>query len=123
MLEKNNPNIMSKSPQFQHQSLAQGRWAKLSFAQQMAHVGSEVFRTIKWKEKGNDEYSQKAGFRALELLSLTLRHAERYPKLKEVARVKEVFADYFYGDNQYHSTAEQWRKYFYAFTYAARAQR
>ena len=51
---------------YQHQQLAEGRWNKLSFLEQMANVGSEVERTLRWKEKGNSRYSQLAFFRALE---------------------------------------------------------
>lgn len=30
-------------------------WKDLSFAEQMANVGSEVERALKWKEKDNEE--------------------------------------------------------------------
>ena len=33
---------------FQHKQLAEKNWVKLSFCQQMANVGSEVERAIKW---------------------------------------------------------------------------
>lgn len=108
---------------FQHKSLAAGRWKKMTLVEQMANIGSEVFRAIKWKNKNNSEHSQKAFFRALELLDLSLVAAEKYPRLKEIARVREALVDYFHGDNIYKSTDAQWEKYFYAFTYAAQKQR
>jgi len=44
----------------QHKELAEGRWKDLSLCEQMANIGSEVSRTIKWKEKQNLIQSQKA---------------------------------------------------------------
>ncbi|MBF0484572.1 MAG: hypothetical protein HQL25_07700 [Candidatus Omnitrophica bacterium] len=104
----------------QHQELADGRWAKLSLVEQMANIGSEVERALNWKAKGNLDYSKKAFERALELTDLTLDTIKGFPKLKEVARMRETLVDYFFGSNEYHSTAESWRKYFFAFNYAAR---
>jgi len=51
--------------EYQHKNLASGGWQKLSFFEQMANIGSEVERTIKWKNKGNAEYSRLAFGRAL----------------------------------------------------------
>jgi hypothetical protein len=84
----------------------------------MANIGSEVERTIKWKNK-NKEYSDKALERALELIDLTLADPKNRIRLREVARMREVLVDYFYYNNIYGSTDELWRKYFYSFNYAA----
>jgi len=108
---------------YHHKSLADGRWAEFSFLEQMANIGSEVGRAINWRKKNNEEYSQKAFERALELIDLTLEGLNEYPKLKELARVREALVDYFYGDNEYNSSAEAWEKYFYYFNYAARRNR
>ena len=108
---------------YQHQSLAAGRWQELSFVEQMANIGSEVERALHWKSKKNEAYSQKAFERALELLDLTLSRAKRFPCLKELARLREVLVDYFFDANQYQSTQTSLRKYFLAFTYAARRNR
>ncbi len=105
---------------YQHQSLANGRWQQLNFCQQMANVGSEVSRAIKWKNKGQKEYSRKAFYRALELMAFTIKDAKGYPKLKELTRTKEALVDYFAGSNQYQSSDELWLSYFNHFAYAAR---
>jgi hypothetical protein len=104
----------------EHKELANGRWNKLSLVEQMANVGSEVERTIKWKEKGNKEYSDMAFCRALELMDLTINDGKNIRRLKEIVRVREVLADYFYSKNEYRSTDKSWRNYFYAFNFAAR---
>jgi hypothetical protein len=105
---------------FQHKNLAGGRWQTLTFFEQMANVGSEVERTIKWKNKGNVEYSRMAFERALELLDLTIDGEKRQSRLKELARVRETLADYFAFENSYNSTDKSWQNYFYSFNFAAR---
>jgi len=107
----------------QHKELASGRWNKLSFVEQMANVGSEVERTIKWKEKNNADYKQKAFERALELLDLTIADGKNKKRLKELTRTRESLADFFVFENEYGSTDEAWQKYFLAFGVAARVNR
>lgn len=107
----------------QHQTLAGGRWKELTLLEQMANIGSEVERALNWRAKNNSVYSQKAFERALELIDLTLENTRRFPCLKEVARVREVLVDYFFGNNQYQSTESSWRKYFFYFTLAVRKDR
>ena len=104
---------------FQHQSLANGRWNEFSLVEQMANIGSEVFRAIKWKEKGNKEIADGSFYRALELFDLTVMDLKNKTRLKEVLRARELFCDFFIGNNLYHQTADQWNKYFYQFAYLA----
>jgi hypothetical protein len=107
----------------QYKNLAAGRWNNLSSGEQMANVGSEVERTIKWKEKGNADYCYRAFERALELLDLTIADEKNRKRLKEVVRVRESLADHFYFDNEYRSTDASWSRYFHGFNYAARVNR
>ena len=58
--------------EYQHKNLANGRWQELSFFEQMANIGSEIERAIKWKNKNNAQYCRMAFERALELLDLTI---------------------------------------------------
>ena len=105
---------------YQHKELALGKWNNLSFFAQMANIGSEVERAIKWKNKGNAEYSRMAFERALELLDLTLADRKNMGRLRELVRVRECLADYFAFDNEYKSTDKAWHSYFFAFNFAAR---
>jgi len=107
----------------QHKELAAGRWSELPLCEQMANIGSEVERALNWRAKNNGVYSQKAFERALELMDLTLDGSADFPRLKELARTREAAVDYFFGDNQFMSTETSWRKYFSAFTFAARKNR
>jgi len=104
----------------QHKKLASGNWNKLSLTEQMANVGSEVERTISWKNKGNLKYSKMASIRALELLDLTITCNKNKKRLKELTRVREALVDYFESDNQFSSSDKLWQKYFFAFNYSAR---
>jgi len=106
-----------------HPSLAAGRWQTFSLMEQLANVGSEVERALNWREKGNLEYSRLALERALELLGLTIGDPRHRSRLKEMTRLREALVDYFLGDNEFCSTERSWRGYFYAYAFAAAAQK
>lgn len=105
---------------YQHKSLAQGRWETFSFLKQMANVSSEVQRALNWQNK-NPEYSRAAFERVLELLDLTIKDKKNHKRgrLKELLRLREVLVDYFCFENAYNSTSASWQKYFSAFENAA----
>ncbi|MBM3246893.1 MAG: hypothetical protein FJZ13_06200 [Candidatus Omnitrophica bacterium] len=105
---------------YQHKGLAAGRWKELPLVEQMANIGSEVERALKWRAKGNTEYCRLAFERSLELIDLTLESNKSYASLKEIARMREAIVDYFAGQNKFKSSEDSWRRYFLAFTYAAR---
>ena len=105
---------------YQHKNLAQGRWSQLSFTEQMANIGSEVERALNWQAKNKPDYTQDAFERSLELIDLTLDSLKEYPRLKEVARLRETIADYFSGENRFNSTSESFKKYFSNFFYLSR---
>ena len=102
-----------------HKELAAGRWFKLSLLEQMANIGSDVERTISWKNKGDLAYSQQAFERALELIDLTIADPKNKGRRREVLRAREALIDHFMYDNEYGSTDESWQSYFFAFNYAA----
>lgn len=105
---------------YQHKVLTEGRWEKMSFCEQMANIGSEVERALKWQEKGNQEYSEKDFFRALELFDLTIKFNKNQSAFKELTRLREGFCGLFANDNIYNLSADFLRKYFYYFTISAR---
>jgi hypothetical protein len=103
-----------------HQDLAAGRWASLSFMEQMSNIGSEVERALNWKERGNKPYSDRAFERALELVDLTLGVVKGLARLKELARTRESLVDFFIGNNDFSSTSGSFKSYFLPFVFAAR---
>jgi hypothetical protein len=105
---------------YQHNELAQGRWQKMSFCEQMANVGSEVERALNWRDKNNAEYSEKALYRALELLDLTINANVKKTYLKELTRIRESLLDFFIGENTYNQDKNSIKKFFFYFGLSAR---
>ena len=103
-----------------HKDLAAGRWQELSLAEQMAHIGSEVSRAVSWKAKNRPDQSRCALERALELTDLTLAGLKDGPRLKEIARSREVLVDYFMDANSYGSTSDLLCRYYDVFAFAIR---
>ncbi len=101
-----------------------GRWFTFSIFQQLANVGSDIERTIQWKNKGDLDFSCKAFERALELLDFTIQDPKnKGPRLKELLRAREALVDHFVYDNEYGTTDTFWQKYFFSFSYAAALER
>ena len=55
-----------------HKDLAEGRWAEMSFREQMGNIGSEVSRSLRAKELNKEKRMNSAIDRALELFDLSL---------------------------------------------------
>lgn len=109
-----------------HKTLTLDKWSKYSFEEQMGNIGSEVGRALKWREADDETKAMSAGYRALELFDLTLEDRKHYVlpgRLREIARAREVFVDFFFGDNGYHSTAQSLDSYFFNYAIAARQGR
>lgn len=104
----------------QHRQLAAGRWNTLTLFEQMANIGSEEERTLRWKEKGNQEYAIRAMDRVLELFALTLACPANKGRLKEIARARGLVLDFIFSENEFMSTGESLRRYFLPFAFAAR---
>jgi hypothetical protein len=102
--------------------MASGRWFRLSLAEQLANIGSEVSRARKWQGK-DEKFFQGAVSRALELFYLTIADPRWRTRLKELCRLREVFCDTISGGKEYNSSFEDLDKYFYYFARAARAQK
>ncbi len=106
-----------------HKTLSPDHWFTFSIFEQLANVGCDIGRALRWRKKGNLEYSQQAFERALELIDLTVADPKNRKRLKEILRVREAFIDFFLYDNEYNFTEEAWEKYFLAFNYAAALER
>lgn len=102
-----------------YHKIHQNDWDKLSLIEQMANIGSEISRTINWKEKSQLD-SQTSFYRALELIELTIDSQKNKDSLTEITRMKEMLVDWFLGNPLYHSTDQDWQKYFLQFNLAAR---
>ena len=102
----------------QHSNLEQGRWEQMPFSRQMANIGSEVSRAIKWSEKGKPDRAQRAVYRALELMDFSIASAQRQGKgsrtgrLRELCRCMEELCDFFLGDNEFGNDAGRLQRYY-----------
>ncbi len=102
----------------QHKKQSQGTWQSKPYLEQMANIGSEVYRAINWREKGNEKYAQMAFERSLELFDLSKESKLTPSQYRELTRMREIWVDYFKYENQYNSTDEDINKYFMYLTIA-----
>lgn len=105
---------------YQHKNLAAGDWHKLSLAQQLGNIGSEISRAKNWQNKDEDRF-EGAFIRALELIDLTLMDSRWKNRLKELARIREVVCDAYLGGKEYNSNFEDLLPYFDRFALVARS--
>lgn len=111
-------------PYMIHKGLTPERWFKFTLFEQLANIGCEIDRTIRWKNEGRFEESKEAFERALELLTLTILNPDiARGARKELVRTRYALIDHFVYSNEYNSTDEQWHNYFFDFSYAAAMQR
>jgi hypothetical protein len=104
-----------------HADLAAGRWQRLSLAEQLAHVGSEVERAIRAWEAQRRERFEPALERALELFDLTVTDGRwRGPRRREILRAREEFCRGFFDDRPHQASARGLRRYFLQFGVLAR---
>lgn len=101
-----------------HPDLANGRWYTMTLSEQMGNIGSEIHRLV--MAKGDKSRLDSALDRALELIDLTLADPRWKKGYKEIARVREVLCDIYFGENQYNTSLEALDNYFFQFGLAAR---
>ncbi len=105
---------------FLHEELSDGRWRNLSLAEQFANIGTEVGRTIRWKEK-DQKIFDGACDRVLELFELTLADPRwNFFRLREIARVRELFCYAAFFSPEYETRLEDIDRYFFQFALYAR---
>lgn len=107
-----------------HPDLAGGRWFTLSLAEQLANVGSEYERALRWKERADEVRFEHAFARMLELLDLTIADSRwRNHRLKELTRAREAICDELYNEVREYPDPRDLRKYFFSFALLARRDR
>ena len=86
----------------QHQGLENGRWAELTFPQQMANIGSETSRIYRALEAGKESRAESAFARFQELIDLTIKYGRieaspwlRSAMLEELCRFRELYCKAF----------------------------
>ena len=104
-----------------HTNLAEGHWATLSLAEQLANVGSEVDRAIAaWQAQRADRF-EKALTRALELFDLTARDPRwGGHRRREILRSREEFCRLFFDPESVADAARTLSAYFLLFAVLVR---
>ena len=103
-----------------HKGLSSGKWQQLSLTEQLANIGSEVNRVIYLSNLGDTENKEKAAWRVLELIDLTIADKRWKSQLSEFTRLKEVFCDMFLGRQDYNISLDMLIDYFLPFALAVR---
>ncbi len=93
-------------------------WQSMTIFDQMGNIGSEVGRALGAKKRGDIRSMQGAFYRGLDLIDATTEGlvAQKSPRVKEVLRAREVFAESILTDNE-DPTLEE---YFMEFAVVAR---
>ena len=95
-----------------HQELENGRWAELTFPQQMANIGSETSRIYRALEAGKEARAESAFARFQELVDLTIKYGRsdatplsRSAMLEELCRFRELYCQAFLDRNLFELAA------------------
>jgi hypothetical protein len=97
------------------------RWERFSIVEQLAHVGSEVERTIRAHHLGMTDRFDNALARALSLFDLTANDPRwAGHRRREVLRAREEFCRLFFADDTPAESEAGLLRYFLAFGVAAR---
>lgn len=99
------------------------RWGRFTIAEQLAHVGSEVERTLRAQVAGNVGRRDLALARALELFDLTANDPRwAGARRREILRARETFCELIFTDDTSAASIAGLRRYFLAFAVLARAK-
>lgn len=94
------------------------RWQRMTLAEQIGNIGSEISRTASAQGKDENRFNNALA-RALELFDLTLSDLRWRGRLWEIGRMREVFCDTILGGVEYGDNLINIQKYFDEFAYYA----
>lgn len=102
----------------EHLESARASWDKFSLVEQMANIGSEVSRAL--RAKNNPARYWAAVTRALDLFYLTIEDPRWKGRLREILRVRELFAAAALSSDEYKTSLQDLDCYFDCFVRLAR---
>lgn len=104
----------------QHQ-ITQERWQAMTIAERLANIGSEILhRMTILSDKGDTKGKDFSVERVLELISLSLSIEHNKSRLKELARLREVFLALVLGCHEYNISSDMLDEYFLPFALVSR---
>lgn len=91
------------------------KWSKMAVGTQLANVGGEINRAIRWKNRGDDKKTANFYKKAMEFLELTMQDPKNSHRVGELNEARYELEDFFYGGNTYQNTDKSIMKYYDAF--------
>ena len=112
----------------QHAGLENGRWAEMSFPEQMANIGSETSRVYNALLSGKESRANSAFARFQELIDLTIKFGRQGESLQarsamweELCRFRELYCSAFLERNM--DELLKANRYLDQFAYMSRARK
>ena len=93
------------------------RWFDMPINLQIANIGSEVHRAIRWKNRGDRQKSENFCNKAIEFWERSKRDPKNQARLNEIDNAIEELRDFFLGQNIYQTSEETLIRYYDAFLY------
>ena len=91
------------------------KWFEMDVGIQLANVGGEICRAIRWKNRGDDKKEANFYNKAMDFLELTMQDPKNSHRLGELREARYELEDFFYGGNTYDNTDESIMKYYDSF--------
>ena len=107
-----------------HHGLTLEKWASHGLDGMLGNIGSEIYRALSAKKKGQQDRFLAALSRALELIDLTslaLLKSDRPHRAQEIGILREIIADAYVGGKEYPDGLEYADAY--CMDFATRAQK
>lgn len=95
-------------------------WQKLSLAEQLGNIGSEISRARYWDELNDSVSRRKSLERALELVDYTLSDKRHRRSLKEILYLREIIGDFIIKAHIYNISLAMVEKFCLGFAMMAR---
>ena len=112
---------MNMAVNLEHLESVRVSWAKFSLDEQMANIGSEVGRALRASD--NQARYWGAVTRAMDLFYLTIEDPRWKGRLREILRVRELFAAAALGSDEFKTSLKDLDRYFDCFAWLARSNR
>jgi len=96
------------------------KWQKMSLAEQLGNIASEVSRAAGWEIKNDLTAKDNSLRRALELIDSAIENKKSPSSFKELSRLREVISDQLGQTNFYQVSLTQLQDYLLPFAVLAR---
>lgn len=95
-------------------------WLKFTFYEQMASIGVELARAVRYSERHPDYKTNTQFHKVLELIDLTIEIAveeKQHSRVRELLLARDTIVDYFVGSNEFDIDMDKTIKSFEMFAF------